>query len=154
MGIWEPALGPTVWVLSTGLREFGGRCAVAVFGNSAELLDAGNQPMPLVPGIRTGGGTAFSANAISLCAEHLELDNPRRPRFAFVISDGGVADTERSITKVRELAELGVPTVHISIGIEPLSVECTAVVVIHDPATAFDVVAQHVVDALKARRRR
>ena len=79
MGAYEYALGPIAWVLSTGLREFGGRCAIALFGNGAELLSDGRDQLRLVPGIRTGGGTAFGGDAISLCAEQLELDNPRRP---------------------------------------------------------------------------
>jgi hypothetical protein len=141
-------------VLSTGLREFGGRCAVALFGNSAELLDDGSQPMRLVPGIRTGGGTAFASDAITLCAQHLEFDNPRRPRFVYVISDGGVADTESSMKKIRALRELGVPTLHLSLGAPPLAIDADRITVIQDPAECMDVVGRDTVDALKARRRR
>ena len=80
-------LGPIAWVLSTGLRQFGGRCAISLFGNGAELLTDGSRPLALVPGIKTGGATAFGGEAIGLRAEQLEFDNPRRPRFVYVISD-------------------------------------------------------------------
>jgi hypothetical protein len=154
MASYEYALGPIAWVLSTGLRELGGRLAIALFGNGAKLLTDGNEPLRLIPGIRTGGGTAFGADAISLCAEHLELDNPRRPRFLYCLSDGGWYDTEAGVKKIRQLRELGVPVVHISIAVPPLSVEADRVVTISDPATAMDIVATDTVAALQARTRR
>jgi hypothetical protein len=64
MGAYEYALGPIAWILTDGLRQIGGRCATALFGNSAELLADGTRPLALVPGIRTGGGTAFAGDAI------------------------------------------------------------------------------------------
>jgi hypothetical protein len=153
MASYEYALGPIAWVLSTGLREFGGRLAIALFGNGAELLTDGSEPLRLIPGIRTGGGTAFGGDAICLCAEHLEFDNPRRPRFVYCLSDGGWYDTQAGVQKVRELRDLGVPVVHISIGLEPLSVEADTVVTTTDPAAAMDIVAADTVAALRARRR-
>ena len=154
MSSYEYALGPIAWVLSTGLREFGGRCAIALFGNGAELLTDGSEPLRLIPGIRTGGGTAFGGDAITLCADHLEFHNPRRPRFTYVISDGGWHDTQAGVQKIHELRDLGVPVVHISIGLEPLSVEAGRVVTITDPASAMDIVAADTVAALRARRGR
>jgi hypothetical protein len=153
MSGYEYALGPIAWVLTTGLLEFGGRCAIALFGNGAELLSDGSRPLPLVPGIRTGGGTAFGGDALGLCAEQLELDNPHRPRLAYVVSDGGWCDTERGVAKIHELREAGVPTIHIAIGMPPLSVEADRVVTINDPATAMDIIAADTVAALQARRR-
>ena len=50
MASYEYALGPIAWVLSTGLREFGGRLAIALFGNGAELLTDGSQPTAADPG--------------------------------------------------------------------------------------------------------
>ena len=153
MASYEYALGPIAWVLSTGLREFAGRCAIALFGNGAELLSDGSEPLTLVPGIGTGGGTAFGGDAIGLCAEQLELDNPRRPRFLYVVSDGGWYDTQEGVEKIHELREIGVPTLHISIGIQPLSVDADRISVIQDPAEAMDIVAADTVEALRARRR-
>ncbi|MHB8696122.1 MAG: vWA domain-containing protein [Solirubrobacteraceae bacterium] len=136
MGGYEYALGPIAWILTDGLRQIGGRCATALFGNSASLLADGTRPLALVPGIRTGGGTAFAGDAIELVSDQLEMTNPRRPRFVYVLSDGGWSDTRAGVERIRELAELGVPTIRLSIGIAPLSVECDHITVITDPAQA------------------
>jgi Mg-chelatase subunit ChlD len=154
MAGYEYALGPIAWILTDGLRQVGGRCATALFGNSAELLADGNRPLALVPGIRTGGGTAFAGDAIALVSDQLEMTNPRRPRFVYVLSDGGWSDTRAGVERIRSLAELGVPTVHLSIGIAPLSVECDRITVITDPAQALDHIAADTVAALAARRGR
>ncbi len=154
MGGYEYALGPIAWILTDGLRQIGGRCAAALFGNSAALLSDGTRPLPLVPGIRTGGGTAFAGDAIELVSDQLEMTNPRRPRFVYVLSDGGWADTRAGVERIRHLSELGVPTIHLSIGIAPLSVECERITVITDPAQALDQIAGDTVAALAARHRR
>jgi hypothetical protein len=154
MAGYEYALGPIAWILTDGLRQIGGRCATALFGNSAALLADGIRPLLHVPGIRTGGGTAFAGDAIALVSDQLEMSNPRRPRFVYVISDGGWADTRTGVERIRELAELGVPTIHLSIGIAPLSVECDRITVITDPAQALDHIAADTVAALTARQRR
>jgi Mg-chelatase subunit ChlD len=154
MAGYEYALGPIAWILTDGLRQIGGCCATALFGNSAALLSDGTRPLPLVPGIRTGGGTAFAGDAIELVSDQLEMTNPRRPRFVYVLSDGGWSDTRAGVERIRELAELGVPTIHLSIGIAPLSVECDRITVITDPAQALDHIAADTVAALTARQRR
>ena len=153
MAGYEYALGPIAWILTDGLRQIRGRCATALFGNSASLLADGTKPLALVPGIRTGGGTAFAGDAIELVSDQLEMTNPRRPRFVYVISDGGWSDTRAGVERIRELSELGVPTIHLSIGIAPLSVQCDRITVITDPAQALDHIAADTVAALRARRR-
>ena len=153
MGAYEYALGPICWILTDGLRQIGGRCATALFGNSAALLSDGTCPMALVPGIRTGGGTAFAGDAIELVSDQLEMTNPRRPRFLYVVSDGGWSDTRAGVERIRWLAELEVPTIHLSIGIEPLGVECDRIHVITDPAQALDQIAADTIAALQARTR-
>jgi hypothetical protein len=110
--------------------------------------------MPLVPAIRTGGGTAFAGDAIELVSDQLEMTNPRRPRFLYLLSDGAWADTQAGVEKVRRLGEHGVPTIHLSIGIEPLGVECDRIHVITDPADALDRIAADTVSALQAATRR
>jgi Mg-chelatase subunit ChlD len=154
MGGYEYALGPIAWIITDGLRQIGGRCATALFGNSAALLADGTRPLALVPGIRTGGGTAFAGGAIELVSDQLDMTNPRRPRFVYVLSDGGWSDTRAGVDRVRRLAELGVPTIHLSIGIAPLSVECDRITVITDPAQALDHIAADTVAALSSRHRR
>jgi hypothetical protein len=81
------------------------------------------------------------------------MDNRRRPRAVYVISDGGWFDTEAGVQRIRWLAELGVPTIHLSIGAEPLSVEASRICVLTDPADGLDVIARHTVEALSAARR-
>jgi Mg-chelatase subunit ChlD len=153
MGAYEYALGPICWILTDGLRQIGGRCATALFGNSAALLSDGSGPLALVPAIRTGGGTAFAGDAIELVSDQLEITNPRRPRFLYVLSDGGWADTRAGVERIRWLAEHDVPTIHLSIAIEPLGVECDRIHVITDPAQALDQIAADTVAALQARAR-
>jgi hypothetical protein len=70
-----------------------------------------------VPGIRTGSGTAFACAAIEPVSDRLEMTNPRRPRFVYVLSDGGWAHT--AVERIRQFAEVGVPTIHLSIGMAP-----------------------------------
>ena len=154
MGAHEYALGPICWILTDALRQVDGRVATALFGDSVSLLSDGTQRMPLVPAIRTGGGTAFAGDAIELVSERLEMTNPHRPRFLYAISDGAWADTHAGVQRIRWLAEHGVPTIHLSIGIEPLGVECDRVHVITDPAQALDHIAADTVAALKAATRR
>jgi Mg-chelatase subunit ChlD len=150
----EYALGPIAWTLVDGLRQIGGRCAIALFGSSAELLTDGIHRLRLVPAIRTGGGTAFAGDALVLATDQLDMTNPRRPRFTYVISDGGWYDTPAGVERIHRLAGHGVPTIHLAIGCAPLSVEADRIVVIDDPADAFDQIAADTVAALRAATRR
>jgi hypothetical protein len=154
MGAYEHALGPIVWIVTTAFRQIGGRVATVLFGSAAALLSDGTDPMAKVPAIQVGGGTAFAGDAIVMGCAHLEMDNQRRPRAVYVISDGGWYDTEAGVRQIRWLAELAVPTIHLSIGAAPLSVEATRVCVLTDPADGLDVIAQDTVQALNASHRR
>ena len=49
MGAYEYALGPICWILTDGLRQIGGRCATALFGNTAALLRRRNAAATAVP---------------------------------------------------------------------------------------------------------
>jgi hypothetical protein len=150
MRVCEYALGPIAWILTSALHRLGGRVAICLFGNGCELLTDGTRPLPQVPGITTGGGTAFASDAIELVSGHLEMDNPRRPRFLYVVSDGGWADTQAGVGKVRWLRSVGVPTIHLSIGtLPPLCVEADRVCVLDDPASAMDVIANDTIEALR-----
>lgn len=149
MSGYEYALGPIDWIIDTGLQNFGGRLATALFGNGCELLSDGAKPLGKVPGIQTGGGTAFGGDAVEMVCDQLDMENRRRPRFLYVLSDGGWYDSENGVAKIRWLRTLGVPTIHISIGIAPLSVEADRIVVIDDPATAMDIIADDTVEALR-----
>src|SRR5205085_69532 len=84
---------PDAWILHEGLRTIGGRLAIALFGDGTELLSDGASRLREVPGLRTGGGTAFAGDALELASDRLDMANPRRPRFAYCLSDGGWYDT-------------------------------------------------------------
>jgi hypothetical protein len=126
--------------------------AITLFGDAHDLLTDGRRPMSLVPGIKTGGGTEFAGDALAMACGCLEMTNQRRPRFIYCISDGGWYDTEDGVAEIHALRAIGVPTVHISIGAEPLSVDADRIVVISDPADAMTVIANDTIDALAARR--
>jgi hypothetical protein len=151
MRVCEYALGPIAWILTSAMHRIGGRVAICLFGNGCELLTDGARPLPKVPGITTGGGTAFAGDAIELVCDQLEMENPRRPRFVYVLSDGGWADTHAGVERIRWLRTLGVPTIHLSIGtLPPLSVEADRICVMDDPATAMDVIANDTIQALRS----
>jgi Mg-chelatase subunit ChlD len=154
MGAHEYALGPIVWIVTTAFRAVGGKVATVLFGNAAALLSDGTESMANVPAIRVGGGTAFAGDAIAIGADQLEMENRRRPRAVWILSDGGWSDTEAGVHKIRWLGELGVPTIHLSIGVEPLAVEASRICVLTDPADGLHLIAQHTVDALTATHRR
>ena len=154
MSGYEPALGPIAWVLHEGLRSFGGRLAVALFGNGAELLSDGTRRLDRVPGIRTGGGTAFAGDALELATDRLEMTNPRRPRFIYVLSDGAWYDTRAGVERIRWLSGHGVPTIHLAIAAAPLSVDADRIAVITDPADALEQIADDTVAAVRAGQRR
>jgi len=90
-----------------------------------------------------------AGDAIELVCEQLEMTNARRPRFVYVLSDGGW-DTQAGVARIHWLVEQDVPTIHLAIGIAPLSVECDRIHVITDPADALDRVAADTVAALRA----
>jgi hypothetical protein len=152
MAQYEYALGPIVWIIDSGLRMVGGRMATGLFGNAAELLWDGRRPMRLVPAIRTGGGTAFAGDAMDMCADVLDMEDQSRPRLAYILSDGGWYDTQAGMERIRALAALGVPTIHISLFVEPLSVLAARISVIRDPADALAVVAADSVALLQSPR--
>src|SRR5262249_22339545 len=102
------------------------------------------------PGVRTGGGTAFAGDAVEIASDHLEMTNPRRPRFLYVLSDGGWWDTPAGVERIHWLTGHGIPTIHIAIGAAPLSVEADRTVVTTAPADALDQIAADTIAALRS----
>ena len=88
----------------------------------------------LVPGIRTGGGTAFAGDAIELVSRPARDDQPAPPPVRLRALRRRVGGHRAGVERIRWLAEHGVPTIHLAIGIAPLSVECERITVITDPA--------------------
>ena len=115
MAGYEYALGPIAWILTDGLRQIAGGCATALSGNSTRCRRR-QKPLALVP-VSAPAATAFAGDAVELVSGQLKITNPRRPRFVYVLSDGGWSDTRAGVERIRELSELGVPTIHLSIGI-------------------------------------
>jgi hypothetical protein len=70
-----------------------------------------------------------------------------------VLSDGGWPTRGPACAGIRWLCEHVVPTIHLSIGIAPLSVECDRITAIIDPADALDQIGADTVAALRARPR-
>jgi hypothetical protein len=64
-----------------------------------------------------------------------------------------VACPDAGVSRIRWLAEHGVPIIHLSSGVPPLSLEAYPIVVIADPADALDQMAADTVAALRDRRR-
>ena len=105
-----------------------------LFGNAAALLSDGSRPDAAASRRSASAAAPRSpATRSRIGAEHLDMENRRRPRAVYVISDGGWCDTEAGVQKIRWLAELGVPTIHLSIGAEPLSVEAEPHLRAHRP---------------------
>ena len=65
----------------------------------------------------------------------------------------GKAAAPAGVARIRWLAEHYVPTIHLAIGIAPLSVECDRIHVITDPAQALDHIAADTIAALRTRTR-
>jgi hypothetical protein len=101
--------------------------------------------------------------------EHRRWSRPRRLRFHAsrrlqvgqeLPTPGGEHSPCRSrspapagaLDRRDELRELGVPTIHVSIGCPPFAVDADRVVTIQDPATAMDIVAADTIAALRIRR--
>ena len=155
MRFMESALGSIAWQLQRGYCDFDGRMAIALFGDGCELMTDGRKPMKLVPSINVGGGTAFAGDAVELVSDALEMTNRHRPRFLYVLSDGGWSDTRAGVQRIRRLRDLGVPTIHVVIGkLPPLSVEADRICLIDDPDDVMTVIANDSIDAMRGRARR
>ena len=152
MSAYEYALGPIAWILTNGLRQIGGRCASALFGNGAELLADGAAPAAARPRdrdrrrhrvrrrrdrarLRAAGDGQPAPPALPLCALRRRLG--RHP--------GRRAEDPLA----RRARRPDHPPQH---RIAPLSVECDRITVITDPADALDHVAADTVAALRAAR--
>ena len=151
MGAFEYALGPIAWILTDGLRQIGGRCAIALFGSGAELLSDGAER--LRARARHPHRRRHRVRRRRDRARHRPArdDQPAPPALRLrALSDGGWYDTPAGVERIRWLADHGVPTIHIAIGAAPLSVEADRIVVITDPADALDQIAADTVAALRA----
>lgn len=145
-------LGVLAWCLDHAFRQIDGKLVVTAFGNGIGMVHNGSRALKRVPDIRTGGGTAYGAEAITLGAGHLQLEDQLRPRAIYVLSDGGWIDTANGVAQITRYAEIGVPTIHLSIGVEPLGLQASELVVITDADQAAVAIADRTAAALSGAR--
>lgn len=145
-------LGVLTWCLDHALRQIDGKLVVTAFGDGIGMVHTGARALKRVPDIRTGGGTAYGAEAIEMGARHLQLEDQLRPRAIYVLSDGGWIDTADGVQRIKDYAQLGVPTIHLSIGVEPLALQASEIVVIDDADQAALQIADRTAAALSKTR--
>ena len=121
MSAYEYALGPICWILTDALRQVDGRLATALFGNSASLLSDGTQRMRLVPGDPDGRRDRVRRRRDRARLRAAGDDQPAPPPLRLrAVRRRLVSDTQAGVQRIRWLADHDVPTIHLSIGIEPL----------------------------------
>ena len=152
MAAYEYALGPIAWILTDGLRQIGGRCATALFGNSAELLTDGRRPLAHVPGDPHRRRHRVRRRRDRARRRPARDDQPAPPalRLRRLATAAGTTPAPASRRSAGSPSH-GVPTIHLAIGIAPLSVEADRIIVITDPADALDHIAADTVAALAGR---
>ena len=137
-----PALASVLYVLGHAIRSIGGRLCAAGFGDGFSLIQGAAEPVLGVAAVPCRGGTAFLAEALGLCEGEVDLRSARRPRLAYVVSDGAWVDTEAATQKQRELCKRGVALVHVGIGAAPQTHDSEAeVVTVAEAHELADVIA-------------
>ena len=137
-----PALCSVLYVLGSAIRAIGGRLAAAGFGDGFALIQGAGEPVRGVAMISCRGGTAFLTEALGLCEDELDLRSARRPRLAYVVSDGAWVDAPASTRRQRELRGRGVALVHVGIDACPQTHDSDAeVVTVTDARSLADVIA-------------
>jgi uncharacterized protein YegL len=147
-------LGSLCWTLDNAIRQIDGTLAITAFGDGIGTVHDGRQPLKLVPDLKTNGGTSYGAEAIDLGARYLELEDRHRPRAIYILSDGGWSDSRSGVETIKRYAENGVPTIHLSIGVEPLGLQASEIVVIKNADDAAVAIADRTAAALAGTRRR
>jgi len=142
MSAAAPALSSVLYVLAHAIRSIGGRLCAAGFGDGFALIQGAAEPALGVPAIACRGGTAFLAEALSLCEDEVDLRSARRPRLAYVVSDGAWVDSVAATRRQRELREGGVALVHVGIAAAPQTHDDEAeVVAVAEAHELADVIA-------------
>lgn len=147
-----PALSAVLYVVGRAVREIGGHLCAAGFGDGFALIQGAGEPVLGCPAIPCRGGTAFLAEALSACEDELDLRSARRPRLAYVVSDGAWVDAEAATRRQRELRERGVALVHVGIGASPQTHDSEAeVVTVSEAHELADVIAAGTKRAIERR---
>ena len=151
MGAYEYALGPIAWILTDGLRQIGGRCAIALFGSSAELLTDGRERLRARARHPHRRRHRVRRRRARRRLRPARDDQPAPPalRLRALATAAGTTRPPASSGSAGS-PTTACPTIHIAIGCAPLSVEADRIVVIADPADALDQIAADTVAALRA----
>ena len=169
--LWQPLVGIAVdvsgsnhahegeicsvlWVAHSAIEQAGGRAAVSLFGDEAELLCGPDRRLGEVPVVSAIGGSEDVGEGIELLRAALPLADRRRPRLLFLIGDGWWTSKPWADAGERNIAELrasGCGVVSIGIGSEPRSHGETALVAVSEPLEIAAVIGGASVEALAAR---
>ncbi len=156
-GSMRPFEGPiasVAWVVHSAVEQVGGRAAVSLFGDEAELLCRPGHRLGEVPEVSAVGGSEDVGDGIELLRSVLPLLDRRRPRLLFLIGDGCWTSAPWAEAGERNIAELragGCGVVSIGIGSEPRPHGESALVAVGEPLEIAAVIGSAAVEALGAR---
>jgi len=169
--LWQPVVGIAVdvsgsnhahegeicsvlWVAHSAVEQAGGRAAVSLFGDEAELLCRPARRLGEVPVISALGGSEDVGEGIEVLRAALPLSDRRRPRLLFLIGDGCWTSAPWAEAGERNIAELratGCGVVSVGIGSEPRAHGENARVAVCEPLEIAAVIGGAAVDALTER---
>ena len=156
-GSMRPFEGPiasVAWVVHSAVEQVGGRGAVSLFGDEAELLCRPGHRLGEVPEVSAVGGSEDVGEGIELLRAVLPLSDRRRPRLLFLVGDGCWTSAPWAEAGERNIAELragGCGVVSIGIGSEPRRHGESALVAVGEPLEIAAVIGSAAVEALGAR---
>jgi hypothetical protein len=154
MSPFEGPLASVAWVTHSAVEQVGGRAAVSLFGDEAELLCRPGRRLGEVPEVSAVGGSEDVGEGIELLRAVLPLSDRRRPRLLFLIGDGCWMSAPWAEAGERNIAELragGCGVVSIGIGSEPRPHGESARVAVGEALEIAAVIGSAAVEALGAR---
>ncbi len=154
MGPFEGPIASVAWVVHSAVEQVGGRAAVSLFGDEAELLCRPGHRLGEVPEVSAVGGSEDVGEGIELLRAVLPLSDRRRPRLLFLIGDGcwtSAPWAEAGEHNIAELRACGCGVVSIGIGSEPRPHGERSLVAVSEPLEIAAVIGSAAVEALGAR---
>jgi hypothetical protein len=154
MGPFEGPLASVAWVTHSAVEQVGGRAAVSLFGDEADLRCRPGHRLGEVPEVSAVGGSEDVGEGIELLRAVLPLSDRRRPRLLFLIGDGRWMSRPWAEAGERNIAELragGCGVVSIGIGSEPRPHGESARVAVGEALEIAAVIGSAAVEALGAR---
>jgi hypothetical protein len=154
MRAFEGPIASVAWVVHSAVKQVGGRAAVSLFGDEAELLCRAGRRLGEVPEVSAVGGSEDVGEGIELLRAALPLSDRRRPRLLFLVGDGCWTSAPWAEAGERNIAELrasGCGVVSIGIGSEPWTHGESSRVAVGEPLEIAAVIGSAAVEALGAR---